>query len=52
MGDELDEEEESWDNWEREVRERSVEGGTWLNQPESRVGRSPICMVEDGEEGE
>jgi hypothetical protein len=26
-------------------RERSVEEKAWLNQPESQVGRSPMCEV-------
>jgi hypothetical protein len=54
VGDELDEEEESWDDWERrEGRERSVEEEkAWLNQPESWVGRSPMRVVVDGEGGE
>jgi hypothetical protein len=53
VGDELDEgEEESWDDWERRKRrERSVEEKAWLNQPESRVGRSPMREV-DCVEGE
>jgi hypothetical protein len=54
VGDELDEEaeEESWEDWERrEGRERSVEDEekAWLNQPESRVGRSPMCEVDEVE---
>jgi hypothetical protein len=37
----------------REGRERSVEEEkAWLNQPESRVGRSPMRVVVDGEGGE
>jgi hypothetical protein len=49
VGNELDDE-ESWDDWEREGREMSVEDEdkAWLNQPESRVGRSPIRVVDDG----
>jgi hypothetical protein len=53
VGEELDEEEESWDDWERrEGRERSVEEEekAWLNQPDNRVGRSPMRVV-DGVEG-
>jgi hypothetical protein len=56
VGEELDEEaEESWGDWERrEGRERSVEDDekAWLNQPESRVGRSPMREVDVELEGE
>jgi hypothetical protein len=50
VGDELEEDaEESWEDWERSVED---EEKAWLNQPESRVGRSPMRVEVDGEEGE
>ena len=45
VGDELDSEDESCDDWDRrEGRERSVEDEekAWLNQPDSQIGRSPM----------
>ena len=36
----------------REGREGSVEEKAWLNQPESRVDRSSMRVVVDGEGGE
>jgi hypothetical protein len=34
-----------------EGREGEEKEKAWLNQPESRVGRSPMRVVVDGEEG-